>query len=146
LGGKTETELKTFRELLLQEGLSEKIHISGWLTKSELHRSLARVRWGLIPLHNTFFNTYLTSPLKLFDFYAHGIPVLVSDLPTLRELVEHGKTGFFVDWTDEESIWRILQMPEQDYAKMVEHILQHAQNNLLWKQRGQHLLEFISNL
>jgi glycosyltransferase involved in cell wall biosynthesis len=146
LGGKTERELETFRELLSQEGLGEKIHISGWLTKSELHCYLTKVKWGLIPLHNTFFNSYITSPLKLFDFYAHGIPVLVSDLPTLRELVEPGKTGFLVDWTDKESILRALQIPEQEYAKMVEHILQHAQNNLLWRQRAQHLLEFISTL
>jgi glycosyltransferase involved in cell wall biosynthesis len=146
LGGKTEAELEAFQSRLSQEGLEEKICISGWLPKSELHSSLAKVKWGLIPLHDTFFNTYLTSPLKLFDFYAHGIPVLVSDLPTLRELVEHGKTGFFVDWTDEASIVRALQTSEQEYATMVAHILQRAQDDLLWKQRGRHLLEFVSTL
>jgi glycosyltransferase involved in cell wall biosynthesis len=145
-GGKTETEMEIFRDLLSQEGLSERIHLTGWLTKSELHRSLTKVKWGLIPLHNTFFNAYLTSPLKLFDFYAHGIPVLVSDLPTLRELVEPGKTGFFVDWTDEASIVRALQISDQEYATMVNHILQRVQDELLWKQRGQHLLEFVSTL
>jgi glycosyltransferase involved in cell wall biosynthesis len=145
-GGKTETELENFRDLLSQEGLRKKIHITGWLSKSELHRSLAKVKWGLIPLHNTFFNAYLTSPLKLFDFYAHGIPVIVSDLPTLRELVEHGKTGFFVDWTDEASIARVLRISDQEYATMVEHILQRAQNDFLWEHRGQQLFEFIDRL
>lgn len=145
-GGRTEHAVARLRQVLAQQGVADTIRVSGWLTKPELSRRLAEAKWGLIPLHPTFFNTYLTSPLKLFDFYAHGIPVLASDLPTLRELIEHGKTGFLVDWADVGRIAAMLRIPNQDYRAMVHHITHITAQPLLWQQRGARLLEFIARL
>lgn len=145
LGGRTETEVATWRKRISKKGLEEKIFVSGWLTKAELHARLAAVQWGLLPLHNTFFNAYVTSPLKLFDFYAHGIPVLAADVPSLREMVEHEKTGFLVNWEDPQHICPMLEIAQPAYAAMVGQVLERA-SDLLWQKRGTRLLEFIHSL
>jgi len=145
LGGRTETEVTTWRKQISEKGLEEKISVSGWLTKAELHTRLTAVQWGLLPLHNTFFNAHVTSPLKLFDFYAHGIPVLAADFPSLREMVEHEKTGFLVNWEDPQRIGQLLEIAQPAYAAMVEQVLERA-SDLLWHKRGTRLLDFIRSL
>ncbi len=47
---------------------------------------LARYRALLLPLDDTLFGRALTSPLKLWDYLATGIPIVAADLPTTREI------------------------------------------------------------
>ena len=48
-----------------------------------------------------------TSPLKLFSYMASGIPMVVSDLPSLREIVSE-KEAFFVPADDPQALARAI--------------------------------------
>ncbi len=48
-----------------------------------------------------------TSPLKLFSYMASGIPMVVSDLPSLREVVSE-KEAFFVPADDPQALARAI--------------------------------------
>lgn len=52
----------------------------------ELPARLARYHALLLPLEDNLFGRRLTSPLKLWDYLATGIPVAAADLPTTREI------------------------------------------------------------
>jgi glycosyltransferase involved in cell wall biosynthesis len=63
-------------------------------------------------------------PTKLFDYMALGLPVITSDLPLLRTVVEPAKCGFCVSPYDAEAlairmIW-CIEHPE-DLRKMGEN-------------------------
>ncbi len=47
---------------------------------------LARYHALLLPLDDNLFGRALTSPLKLWDYLATGIPIIAADLPTVREI------------------------------------------------------------
>ncbi|MDP2309504.1 MAG: glycosyltransferase [Pseudomonadota bacterium] len=47
---------------------------------------LARYDALLLPLDDNLFGRALTSPLKLWDYLATGIPIVAADLPTTREI------------------------------------------------------------
>lgn len=47
---------------------------------------LARYHALLLPLDDNLFGRALTSPLKLWDYLATGIPIVAADLPTTREI------------------------------------------------------------
>lgn len=47
---------------------------------------LARYHVLLLPLDDNLFGRALTSPLKLWDYLATGIPIVAADLPTTREV------------------------------------------------------------
>lgn len=52
----------------------------------ELPARLARYRALLLPLEDNLFGRALTSPLKLWDYLATGIPIVAADLPTVRAI------------------------------------------------------------
>jgi glycosyltransferase involved in cell wall biosynthesis len=43
----------------------------------------------LLPLPDEPVARLFTSPLKLFDYMAAGVPIVASDLPALREVLRH---------------------------------------------------------
>ncbi len=47
---------------------------------------LARYHALVLPLEDNLFGRALTSPLKLWDYLATGIPIVAADLPTTREI------------------------------------------------------------
>jgi glycosyltransferase involved in cell wall biosynthesis len=145
IGGKTEMEKQVLATKARECGLEGRFRITGWIDKIRMARELAEVKWGLVPLRDDFFNAHLTSPLKLFDFAAFGIPVLASDLPTLRELVIPGKTGFLVDWNDPQSIASAMATSDADYSQMVGSVVSRAED-WLWAERGRRLTAFCKEL
>lgn len=53
---------------------------------AELPARLARCRALVLPLEDNSFGRQFTSPLKLWDYLATGIPIVAADLPTVREI------------------------------------------------------------
>jgi glycosyltransferase involved in cell wall biosynthesis len=102
-GGKNKIEIDSFMTKIKNKGLGTRIKITGWINKEELNNRLQHVSLGLIPLEDLFFNRYLTYPLKVSDYFSHGIPILTNDYETAKSYLIEGETGFYVDWDDLES-------------------------------------------
>jgi glycosyltransferase involved in cell wall biosynthesis len=51
---------------------------------------------GVIPSPATQHFSRYSSPMKLFELMACGVPVVASDLPALRETIEHERNGWLV--------------------------------------------------
>ena len=43
------------------------------------------------------FSAYYTSPMKLFEYMAAGTPIIASDLPSIREVLQHRETAWLVE-------------------------------------------------
>jgi glycosyltransferase involved in cell wall biosynthesis len=72
-----------------------RLRARGPVPYGELPAHLARYHALLLPLDDGLFGRALTSPLKLWDYLATGIPIVAADLPTVREIA--GDRPFY--WT-----------------------------------------------
>lgn len=75
----------------------------GFLSRSEIRSVLCQSTAGLVTLHPT--PAYLDSlPVKMFEYMSAGLPVIASNFPLWREIVEGSDCGICVDPLDPASI------------------------------------------
>ncbi|MBD3368991.1 glycosyltransferase [Candidatus Fermentibacteria bacterium] len=148
VGGRSADEVENVRQAAAGLAPDVSIELTGWVGKPELSRLLGRTAIGLLPLRDTFFNRHVTSPLKLFDYLAHGVPVIASDLPTLRELIVEGSTGLFYRPEDSDQlagrIDELWEDPERR-AGMTESIYEECPK-YLWSNRAKKLVGVVREL
>jgi glycosyltransferase involved in cell wall biosynthesis len=148
IGGKTEKEIRHIQEISSKYYYRDKTVITGWLTKPDLDKYLNQVRIGMVSLEETFFNHYITSPLKIFDYYSFGIPVLATDLPTTRELIDNGMTGFLFPAGDTEACANFIDDLYADkvlYERMRDNVYKKAES-LLWENRAKKFKQILEIL
>ena len=85
-----------------------------------------------------------TSPLKLFTYMASGVPIVASDLPSIREVL-HDTSGWFVKPDDPEAlaerVRRALAEPEQSRARALR--AREDVKNYTWQKRAEGILTFL---
>lgn len=83
------------------------------------------------------------SPLKIFEYMSHGKAMICSDLPVLREVLEHERTALLVA-PDQPSEWvdALLRLRDDDLRRTIAH---NARNEFLerytWRKRAENILD-----
>jgi glycosyltransferase involved in cell wall biosynthesis len=107
---------RMFRELqdfVRSSGMGEKVKLLGPLPHDLLMSYTASATIGVQLIQNTCLNHYTTDSNKLFEYIMAGTPVVASDLPEIRKVVDSYEVGLLVDPEDTgaiaESINRLLE-------------------------------------
>ncbi len=98
LVGGIEPDLGRIRDLALAD---ERIEVVGHLPVHNAALYLAAADVAVLPNSGkTDISAKYTSPLKLFEYLASGTPVVASDVPAVREVVENGHSALLVEPDD----------------------------------------------
>jgi len=116
-------DLEDLRSLARQLQLSERITFTGFLPRSAIpaHVCAATVGVSPIPNNRVFANN---SPIKILEYMAAGVPVVATDIPSQRDIVEQSGCGVCVGFDQKEladAITRILSAAPgalQEYGKL----------------------------
>jgi glycosyltransferase involved in cell wall biosynthesis len=85
-----------------------KVNELGFVNRDQVKEVLQRSIAGLMVLHSN--NAYINSvPIKLFEYMVGGLPVICSNFPLWKEIVEKNYCGICVDPKDPQSIGRAVQ-------------------------------------
>jgi len=86
-----------------------------------------------------------TSPIKLFEYMASGVPIVASDLSSIREILNENNT-VFVEPNNPKSlangIKKVLQ--NADFADRISKQALEDVQNYTWQKRAGKILKFIS--
>jgi glycosyltransferase involved in cell wall biosynthesis len=94
-------------EVTLRPGWS-RVDCLGWLSRDTLVTELSQARIGLVVLHPQ--SSYLESlPIKLFEYMAAGMPVVASNFPLWKEIIDEAQCGLTVDPQDPTAIARAME-------------------------------------
>jgi glycosyltransferase involved in cell wall biosynthesis len=99
----------------------------------------------LLPLRDTFFNRYLTFPLKLMDYVAAGLPVVARRLPTIENIVQDRKHGILLPDLHPGAVQEafVILRDKTMYAEIQSNVRGLAQD-LSWIKRAEKTLECIA--
>ncbi len=143
-------EQKTVDALRADPALPRNIHLHGFVAPAETERLCLAFHVLLAPYQSEVRiagggeTAAWMSPLKVFSYMAAAKPILCSDLPVLREVIEDGRNGILVP-PDDPAAWaaalrRLLYDPalrERLGAKAyADFLARHT-----WQQRAIRVLE-----
>jgi len=81
------------------------VRIDGYQLPSRIPLYLAAADVGVVPNRSApAISARYTSPLKVFEAFACGLPLVASDLPSLRELLEHERDALLVAPDDAQAL------------------------------------------
>ncbi|SHK20397.1 glycosyltransferase [Rhodothermus profundi] len=92
------------RERATTLGVADRVHLLPPVLPDKLLPVTASADVGLVLLEDTCLNHRLALPNKLFEYLAAGLPVLASNLPELRRVVETYGVGYVVDTPNLEAL------------------------------------------
>jgi len=81
------------RERICVLGLESSVEIRGRLAHEQMAGALSEARIGVCPLQPVP-KFLLNIPVKVFEYWACGLPVVASDLPPIRPFLRNGHAGF----------------------------------------------------
>ncbi len=138
IGGRDETEPRSLHDAVSLCPVKDRIKLFGWLPWKNVADLLREIHIGIIPLHDTFYNRFLTAPNKLFDYWAFGTPVIASDLPSIRCFVHEDQDTLLYSPENITELTALLCRISSDtelYSSMNLAVIQTAKT-YLWKNRA----------
>jgi glycosyltransferase involved in cell wall biosynthesis len=103
---------------------------------------------GLVPYENTCLNQYYCTPNKLFDFISVGIPIVASDLPELRKVVDTYQIGRLLSSLEPaviaKAVNELIDHPET--YETCKRNMEQAQAAFNWKNEAEKLIRFYGTL
>ncbi len=87
-----------------------------------------------------------TSPLKLFEYMASGVPIVASDLPSIRDILDENN-AFLVEPNNPrelaigiQKVIDNLDIAEERSARSLARVQKYS-----WRERAIHIVDFIKN-
>ncbi|WP_166253971.1 glycosyltransferase family 4 protein [Marinobacter salicampi] len=126
----------------------QNVDFRGWLDREEIKKALNDSVAGLVTLR-PIINYLDALPVKMFEYMAAGIPVIASDFPLWKQIIEGSQCGICVDPLDPQAIANAIDYlvthPEEA-AQMGRNGQKAVFQKYNWDNEEQKLLHFYSSL
>jgi glycosyltransferase involved in cell wall biosynthesis len=121
-----------------------RLHLLPAVRPDELLDWVAAADVAAMPIQPTTLNHRLTTPNKLFEAMAVGVPVVASDLPGMAPIVRETGCGVLCDPTDPAAIAAairsVLEAPEAERRAFRDRALAAAHHPYSWETQVEVLL------
>lgn len=131
------------KQQVIDENLQEKVMFLGRLSPKELHSITPNASVGISLEEDLGLNYRYALPNKIFDYIQAEVPVLVSNLPEMKQIVLDYKVGEIVlDRSPKAIALQLKNMDKEKYTKP----LKKARKELVWKAEETKLITIFKNL
>ena len=112
---------------------------------SEVPRVMKACDVCTIPWPWTEFSAYYTSPLKLFEYMAAGVPIVASDLPTMKEVLRHDENAWLVQPGDPSALAEGIKtlLTDQERAARLAQTAREDVKTYTWGTRAAQIIDLI---
>ena len=136
------TEIEEKKLLAQRLKVDRRVLFIGRVAHALIPRYLASFDLLIGPYPNNEFNSYFTSPLKLFEYMAAKRPIIVADLPSIRDILDED-TAYLCSSDDPRSyaqaIHRAMANPDEATLKAAK-AFDLLKEKYTWEARAKNIL------
>ncbi|WP_221565578.1 1,4-alpha-glucan branching protein domain-containing protein [Alkalihalobacillus sp. TS-13] len=134
--------LEEYRRRVVHEGLSDQVHLVGFISDEQRNQYLQEADALIFPSHYEPFG------IVALEGMAAGTPVIVSDTGGLSDIIQHGENGLKVYPGDTQSIYdQIIRLYNE--PDLVHRIVRKAQKDIVtkycWEEIATNTVDVLSN-
>ena len=123
------------KELVVEMGLESKVKFLGRLPLHQLSEITQQADLGISLEEDLGLNYRFALPNKLFDYIQAGVPVLVSNLPEMMQIVEHYQIGAIAETHQRKVLAELMRdaLFDEEKRRVWKQNLQKAAKELCWE-------------
>ena len=144
LGPSTDAYRSGLERLVVERGVSERVRFLPPVAPHEIHRHAVGADVGLATIQATYLSYRYALPNKLFDYLHAGLPIVASDFPDMRALIERYDVGATCDPASPRSVAEAIDRVTGD-PRLRANALAAAQH-YTWDQERAKLLALVRRL
>lgn len=137
--------IEEYKQLAEVKGVGNRTHLIGKVAHDLVPQYLAAFDVVVAPFPDFEHYRYFMSPLKIFEYMAAGVPMIVTNLPSLREVLTD-ETAKFIPPDDvpalAQAIKELKDHPEEARALRLS-ARRDAEERFSWEARARGILSFI---
>ncbi len=147
VGGSTR-RISELRALSQREGVGERVVFIGPVEPGRRFEWIHRADICLLSLAPTSIGSRYTSPLKLFEYMAAGKPVIVSDLPSMRVVLEPDRHALLVESGDPQDFARAIErlLSQPALRERLGRAARELAREFTWETRARRVRAFVEHL
>jgi len=144
-GGRLENKLHHLVQAL---ALEDRVHFIPTVSLIELPSYTMSADLGIQPLENTCFNHFSTDSNKLFEYIMAGLPVVASNFPEIRHVINTYDVGILSKPGDMTSLVAAIQqlVSNSEQRKKYSSNTLVAAKDLSWEEQQDKLLNLYNNV
>lgn len=122
------------------------VHFLGRIPFQELNHYTKQANVGISIEENLGLNYYYALPNKLFDYIHAQVPVLVSDFPEMKRIVEDYSIGKTLKERNPKSLADVLNsmLNEEEQIETWKNNLKKAKEELIWEKEKEVLIRIFN--
>ena len=142
LVGGTPEDVEKMQDFIDREQL-DRVQLTGFKQRADMLHYVACADLFVIPTSAKFqIGMYESSPLKLFEYMATGKPIVATDLPAIRDIVDETMVEFCEPDKASQLAQIITQTLEQPSQQKIQTAADYVKKNT-WEARAKKLVTFI---
>ena len=142
-GGRDLTRLNHFRNIAKSYN---NIHFFGFVKSNDLINYMNACDIFLMPHQDSCDIIKYTSPLKLFEYMAMKKPIIASDFPVFREILENNINGILVDSNSTQDFCNQIELVLNDnnFSTSLSNDAHLSSKKYSWDNRAESIIIFLN--
>lgn len=135
-----------YKQLAENESVSDRVLFTGRVAHKSIPTHISACDVVVAPFPRNTHYEYYMSPLKIFEYMAGRRPMVVTNLASLREVLQDNVTALLIEPEDAqqlaEAVEKLVSNPELS-NKISVTAFNEMEENYTWKKRAHNILNFI---
>jgi len=147
-GSPQDPDLRAAQQLVRELDVVDRVTFAGFVPHAEVRQRLEGAGVAVLPLPDNLMARYFTSPLKLFDYMAAGVPIVASDLPSIQEVLSDGDNALLVPPEDPSALAAAIRrlLVNSGLADRLRRTAFEQVQGFTWDSRAARILEALGRL